>query len=308
MELESNTAPTRPTGADMVAKLEAQGIKPQDGPAMDGTPAQPAGPQPKPAGSEQGATIQAWKDGETEYTPEQLREALGTHKRVRDFDVANTNRAKELAKIEAALDGKDFSLFRMTERLTKDSLDDKGKIKEGSRAAEVLDAIRAIAGDDEAADFEKLLSLKKSGLVDPREAELSRREAELNAHKVESEFNKSIEKLIGDNKLTPEEESEFVQFYADYLDKVEKDPQNPDLPWLTPEKAFMQSPLRDKKIAEKAKAEAIKEAEEKRQREDAAKAARDNNPPKTAAGAAGESKPKTRAEIIQRLAETVPQR
>ncbi|MFH1740326.1 MAG: hypothetical protein ABIH23_15060 [bacterium] len=235
------------------------------------------------------APVTPWKDGEKEYTPEQLREAIKSHNDFHALMSGVKQKSKDVAKIEAALD----PAFKLTELLAKDS----------SMSSALRDALEAAGGEEAAKLLDQFLALKKSGLQDPREQEFAEREKVIAEKEATIHYNEVIKKMTKDNKFTPEELKEFEDFIANYYTRMEAE----NLPFLEPEDLYVKSPLYRKKIEAETLAKAEKIAAEKAKKEKEAADLEKNNPPKTQIGAGGEVKEDDWESVKKNIEATAPQ-
>lgn len=301
------------TGDQIAAELEKEGIKSQEGPMNDDLqPATPATPKQGEKRTESGkeqvydgkewkeyvppkqgetretepgkweaydgkewkpsaAPVTPWKDGGKEYTPEQLREAIKSHNDFHALMSGVKQKSKDVAKIEATLD----PAFKLVEVIGKDK-----ELSEALRSA--LEA----SGDPEAAKLlDAFLSLKKSGMPDPRDEEYTEREKKVAEREARIHYADVMEKLTKDNKFTPEERKEFENYLADYYSRLETEE---GLAFKEPDELYLLSPLYRKKIEADATAKAEQKAAEKAKKEKEAADLEKNNPPKSQIGAGGE--------------------
>jgi len=170
----------------------------------------------------------AWKDGDKEYTPDEIREALDAKNRITKMLSAHMNRTNTLSTMRKALE----QTVAFSDALRKDALDEAGEVNPDSTAGQLIDALREQGKDAEADALEKAVKAPPVGeFEDPREQEIEALRQENERLKLRDRVEANRETFKSENKLTEENMKEIENIGTEYFLKScpQDEDGNPDL-------------------------------------------------------------------------------
>jgi len=231
---------------NLVAQLQ-QDLGQASGTPPAEPPAAAAKPDTKPAAPAT-TTPQEYEIDGAKYTPDQIKEALKTHKDIHTFRSNLTSEKKELASITRAID----PVFSLVDAMAKNP----------EAAKDLRNQIEAQLGEEAAKSFDATIALKRAELKDPREAEFQQRQIELDQRQFDMDYAEEKKSLMrargteGEEGYMPgltEDEIAKVEDFADETLKKDREI-NPKAAALTLERAYLLSPLYQQKLRESADA------------------------------------------------------